>query len=41
MKDLKQQADDVDLTIERMEDQIKTLSKAHRAELQQVEVDQE
>ncbi|XP_065828940.1 dynein regulatory complex protein 1-like [Oscarella lobularis] len=37
VKDLKQQADDVDLTIERMEDQIKTLSKAHRAELQQVE----
>lgn len=38
MKDLKKQAEDVDLMIERMDEQIKTLGKAYREELQEIEV---
>ena len=38
MKDLKKQAEDVDLMIERMEEQIKNLTKAYREELLQIEV---
>ena len=38
MKDLKKQAEDIDLMIERMDEQIKQLSKAYREELEQVEV---
>ncbi|XP_064597310.1 dynein regulatory complex protein 1-like isoform X2 [Liolophura sinensis] len=37
VKDLKKQAEDVDLMIERMEEQIKNLSKAYREELNQCE----
>ena len=38
MKDLKKQAEDVDLMIERMDEQIKNLTKAYREELLQIEV---
>lgn len=38
VKDLKKQAEDVDLMIERMEEQIKNLCKAYREELNQCEV---
>jgi len=38
VKDLKKQADDVDLMIERMEEQIKNLSKALREEMKEIEV---
>ena len=38
MKDLKKQAEDVDLMIERMDEQIKNLAKAYREELLQIEV---
>lgn len=38
VKDLKKQAEDVDLMIERMDEQIKTLTKAYREELLQIEV---
>lgn len=38
VKDLKKQAEDVDLMIERMEEQIKNLTKAYREELLQIEV---
>ncbi len=38
VKHLKKQAEDVDLIIERMEDQAKTLSKAYRKELNEIEV---
>ena len=38
VKHLKKQAEDVDLIIERMEDQAKTLSKAYRKELNAIEV---
>ena len=38
VKDLKKQAEDIDLMIERMDEQIKQLSKAYREELEQVEV---
>lgn len=38
VKDLKKQAEDVDLMIERMDEQIKTLGKAYREELQEIEV---
>eukprot|EP00118_Oscarella_pearsei_P003919 m.16276 g.16276 ORF g.16276 m.16276 type:complete len:739 (+) comp26831_c0_seq2:342-2558(+) len=37
VKDLQQQADDIDLTIERMENQIKTLRLAHGGELKEIE----
>ena len=37
VKDLKKQAEDIDLMVERMEDQIKNLAKTHREELLQVE----
>ncbi|KAM4600969.1 dynein regulatory complex protein 1 [Polymixia lowei] len=37
VKDLKRQAEEVDLMIERMEDQIKTLMKTYREELDQIE----
>ena len=38
MKDLKKQADDIDLLIERMDEQVKQLNKADREELDQIEV---
>lgn len=38
VKDLKKQAEDVDLMIERMEEQIKNLTKALREEMKEVEV---
>ena len=38
MKDLKKEAEDVDLMIERMEEQLKSLTKAYREELLQIEV---
>ena len=38
VKDLKKQAEDVDLMIERMDEQIKNLAKAYREELLQIEV---
>ena len=38
MKDLKKQADDIDLMIERMDEQVKQLTKANRDELEQIEV---
>ncbi|XP_039256460.2 dynein regulatory complex protein 1-like [Styela clava] len=37
VKDLKKQSEDVDLIIERMEEQIKNLTKSHREELRQIE----
>ncbi|XP_062323000.1 dynein regulatory complex protein 1 [Osmerus eperlanus] len=37
VKDLKRQAEDVDLMIERMEDQVKILNKSYRVELDQIE----
>ncbi|CAB4036423.1 Hypothetical predicted protein, partial [Paramuricea clavata] len=37
VKDLKKQAEDVDLMIERMDEQIKNLTKAYREELLQIE----
>lgn len=39
VKDLKKQAEDVELMIERMEEQIKHLNKAYREELLEIEVD--
>lgn len=38
VKDLKKQAEDVDLMIERMEEQIKNLTKALREEMKEIEV---
>lgn len=38
MKELKGQEDELALLIERMEDQIKTMTKAYREELAQLEV---
>ena len=38
MKDLKKEAEDVDLMIERMEEQVKNLTKAYRDEIKQIEV---
>ena len=38
VKDLKKQAEDVDLMIERMEEQIKNLTKALRQEMKEIEV---
>ncbi len=38
VKDLRKQAEELDLLMERMEDQIKTLTKAYREELAQIEV---
>lgn len=38
VKDLKKQAEDVDLMIERMEDQVKFLMGSYRNELDQIEV---
>ncbi|XP_059501644.1 dynein regulatory complex protein 1 isoform X2 [Stegostoma tigrinum] len=37
VKDLKKAADDIDLLLERMEEQIKTLSRSYRDELMQIE----
>ncbi|KAL2082211.1 hypothetical protein ACEWY4_022029 [Coilia grayii] len=37
VRDLKRQADEVDLMVERMEEQIKTLIKSYRVELQEIE----
>ena len=37
VKDLKKQAEEIDLMVERMEDQIKNLTKTHREELMQIE----
>ena len=38
VKDLKKQAEDIDLMIERMEEQVKNLTKACREELNEIEV---
>ena len=38
VKDLKKMAEDIDLMIERMEEQVKNLNKAYREELQEIEV---
>lgn len=38
VKDLRKQAEELDLMMERMEEQIKTLTKAYREELAQIEV---
>lgn len=38
VKDLKKQAEDIDLMIERMDEQVKQLTKAYREELEQIEV---
>ena len=38
VKDLKKQAEDIDLMIERMDEQVKHLTKAYREELEQIEV---
>lgn len=38
MKDLRKQVEELDLMMERMEDQVKTLTKAYREELAQLEV---
>jgi dynein regulatory complex protein 1 len=40
VKDLKKQAEDVDLMIERMDEQVKQLTKAYREELEQIEVNE-
>lgn len=37
VRDLKKQADDVDLALERMEKQVKTIMKAYREELEEIE----
>lgn len=38
MKDLRKQTEDIDLLIERMDEQVKMLTKAYREELNQIEV---
>jgi len=38
VRDLKKQAEDIDLLIERMDNQIKELAKAYRRELEEIEV---
>ena len=38
VKDLRKQAEELDLMMERMEDQIKILTQAYREELAQIEV---
>ena len=38
VKDLKKQAEDTDLMIERMDEQVKQLTKSYRDELGQIEV---
>ena len=38
VKDLKKQSEDVDLMIERMEEQVRNLTKSYRDELIQIEV---
>lgn len=38
VKDLRKQAEELDLMMERMEEQIKTLTKAYREEVAQIEV---
>lgn len=38
IKDLKKQADDIDLMIERMEEQIKSLSTSYKTEIEEIEV---
>lgn len=38
VKDLRKQAEELDLMMERMEDQVKTLTKAYREELTHIEV---
>ena len=37
VQDLKKQAEDIDLLLERMEEQMKTLAKAHKEELKEIE----
>ena len=38
LQDLKKQAEDVDMLIERMDEQVKQLTKAYRDELEEIEV---
>lgn len=38
VKDLKRQAEDIDLIIERMDEQVKQLTSAYREELGEIEV---
>lgn len=38
VRDLKKQAEDIDLLIERMESQVKELTKSYQRELQEIEV---
>jgi len=38
VRDLKKQAEDIDLLIERMDNQVKELAKAYRHELGEIEV---
>ena len=38
VRDLKKQAEDIDLLIERMDNQVKELAKAYRHELEEIEV---
>ena len=38
MKDLKKQAEDIDLMIERMDEQVKSQTREYRNELNQIEV---
>lgn len=38
MKDLKKQAEDIDLMIERMDEQVKSQTREYRNELTQIEV---
>ena len=38
VKDLKRQAEDIDLIIERMDEQVKQLTLAYREELREIEV---
>ena len=38
VRDLKKQAEDIDLLIERMDSQVKELAKAYRHELEEIEV---
>lgn len=38
VRDLKKQAEDIDLLIERMDSQVKELAKAYRRELEEIEV---
>ena len=38
LQDLKKQAEDIDMLIERMDEQVKQLTKAYRDELEEIEV---